>query len=295
VEDFARRVTDLVDQFGHLSNSGNDFSARPWRESPEMVLGMVMEVEPPREQPGQKVHMADLEKQRKAGLLLKLIHRRAREFRLLRERVSGLYTLGYGLFRYYYLALGRHFVRQGLLEAPEDIYYLTNAQVHAIVNGEKSSADLSDQVNRHKADMQRFKDIQLPTMIYGDEQPQIQEESTQALVGVSTSLGCYTGKVCVVHGLEDFPKMKPGEVLVIPFSEISWTPLFANAGAVVAESGGLLSHSSIVAREYNIPAVVSVEGATRLPDGTLVTVDAYKGEVFIHGQGDGTGGPDPGG
>jgi pyruvate,water dikinase len=71
-------------------------------------------------------------------------------------------------------------------------------------------------------------------------------------------------------------------VLVIPYSEVSWSPLFARAGAVVAESGGLLSHSSIIAREYNIPAVVSVEGATRLEDDVIVTVDGHKGEVIIH-------------
>jgi pyruvate,water dikinase len=65
---------------------------------------------------------------------------------------------------------------------------------------------------------------------------------------------------------------------------VSWTPLFARAGAVVAESGGMLSHSSIVAREYQIPAVVSVEGAVNLPDGVLVSVDGFSGEVIVHGE-----------
>jgi phosphoenolpyruvate synthase/pyruvate phosphate dikinase len=93
---------------------------------------------------------------------------------------------------------------------------------------------------------------------------------------ISTSNGCYTGKVRFIRNIQDFSKSKNGDVLFIPCSEVSWTPLFARVGLVVAESGGLLSHSSIVAREYNIPAVVSMEGATSLPDGTLVTVDAYK-------------------
>jgi len=75
--------------------------------------------------------------------------------------------------------------------------------------------------------------------------------------------------------------MEPGDVLVIPFSDVGWTPLFAKAGAVVAESGGILSHSSIVAREYGIPAVVSVPNACQLQDGTLVTVDGFQGVVSI--------------
>jgi pyruvate,water dikinase len=70
--------------------------------------------------------------------------------------------------------------------------------------------------------------------------------------------------------------------LVIPYADVGWTPLFMRAGAVIAESGGLLSHSSIIAREYNIPAVVSVAHACRLADGTTVTVDGYQGEITIH-------------
>ena len=85
-----------------------------------------------------------------------------------------------------------------------------------------------------------------------------------------------------MRGIKDFNKVRQGDVLVIPYSDVGWTPLFARAGAVVAESGGLLSHSSIVAREYNIPAVVSVAGATQLLDQTLVTVNGHNGEVLIH-------------
>jgi pyruvate,water dikinase len=58
--------------------------------------------------------------------------------------------------------------------------------------------------------------------------------------------------------------------------------LFAKAGAVIAESGGMLSHSSIIAREYNIPAVVSASGAMQLDDNTLVSIDGYRGEIMIH-------------
>jgi pyruvate,water dikinase len=86
----------------------------------------------------------------------------------------------------------------------------------------------------------------------------------------------------VVQGIRDFPKLKDGDVLVIPYSDVGWTPLFTKAGAVVAESGGILSHSSIVAREYQIPAVVSVPGARQLDDGTIVTVDGFQGEIIVH-------------
>ncbi len=85
----------------------------------------------------------------------------------------------------------------------------------------------------------------------------------------------------MVTGIADFARVEQGDVLTIPYSDVGWTPLFAKAGAVIAESGGMLSHSSIVAREYGIPCVVSVAGATRLEDGAMVTVDGYRGEVVV--------------
>jgi phosphoenolpyruvate synthase/pyruvate phosphate dikinase len=102
------------------------------------------------------------------------------------------------------------------------------------------------------------------------------------LTGVPTSRGYFTGPTRVVHGLEDFKKVQPGDVLIIPFSDVSWSVLFTRAKAIIAESGGMLSHSSILAREYQIPAVVSVPGAMLLQDDMLVTVDGYRGEVILH-------------
>jgi pyruvate,water dikinase len=275
--DFPQKVAQLIEEFGHLSDNGNDFSAVPWREQPEMVLQLVTDFAPKKEE-GKKVTLSDL----KASGMLKFFYKRAREFRLLREQVSGLYTYGYGLFRYYFLALGRHFVRRGLIDAPEDIFFLTFSQVRDLVNGKQPAEDLRGEVARHKADMERYKDILIPTVIYGDEIPPVHEPNMDVMSGIATSIGHYTGRVKVVKGIQDFQKVKHGDVLVVPYSDVGWTPLFARAGAVVAESGGLLSHSSIVAREYNIPAVVSVEGATLLPDETTVTVDGHKGEVLIH-------------
>ena len=282
--DFPQKVASLIEKFGHLSDNGNDFSAIPWRETPDLVLKLVTEFEAPKESEGQKVSMSDLRSRRQANFLINLFYHRAREFRLLREQISGLYTHGYGLFRYYYLALGAHFARRGIINEPEDIFYLTNDQVHRLVNEKTPSENLRIEIDRHKADMERFQNILLPTIIYGDEIPPVREPNMDLLTGIPTSIGHYTGKVKVVRGIQDFSKVSHGDVLVIPYSDVGWTPLFARAGAVVAKSGGLLSHSSIVAREYNIPAVVSVEGATRLPDETIVTVDGHKGEIFIHKQ-----------
>ena len=279
---FQKQVSDLIEQFGHLSDNGNDFSTIPWRETPDMVLGLIVNFTSSAEENSAKIGLDDLDLKGFARSRFRFFYRRAREFHLLRERISAAYTYGYGIFRYYYLALGSIFVRRGLIDEPSDIFYLRDDQIQQLVNETKTGFDIRDVVTGHKADMERYTNIELPTVIYGDELPPVTDASSEKLVGVPTSIGHYTGKVCVVQGIRDFNKVKQGDVLVIPYSEVGWTPLFARASAVVAESGGMLSHSSIIAREYNIPAVVSVAGATNLPDDALVTVNGHTGEIILH-------------
>jgi phosphohistidine swiveling domain-containing protein len=282
IDHFQEQVREFIMKFGYLSDNGNDFSATPWRETPDVVLDLIVKFTPSSEDTRTKIRSADLNLTGMSYWIFLLFYQRAREFLLLRERISAAYTFGYGLFRYYYQALGLHFTRRGLMNDPTDIYYLKDSEIRQLVRGEKSTLDTHGVISQHKQNIESFWDINLPPVIYGDQPPPIEDSSLEKLVGVPTSIGYYTGKVTVVRGIRDFDKVQEGDVLVIPFSEVGWTPLFARASAVVAESGGMLSHSSIIAREYNIPAVVSVAGATRLPDDTLVTVNGHAGEVIIH-------------
>jgi pyruvate,water dikinase len=284
IDEFQKDVSNFLERFGQFSDNGNDFSAIPWRESPDMVLDLIADFTPTVTQSDGKIRFSDLNLRGLQRATISLFYRRARDFRLLREQVSSSYTHGYGLFRYYYLALGEHLVRRGLLDDAQDVFYLYDSEIRQLVTGHQADLHARQIVTKHKRDMERFENIALPSVIYGDDPPPIEDPSLDKLVGVPTSIGHYTGKVTVVRGLKDFNKVQQGNVLVIPYSDVGWTPLFARAGAVVAESGGLLSHSSIVAREYNIPAVVSVAGATQLQDQTLVTVNGHNGEVLVHNE-----------
>jgi pyruvate,water dikinase len=130
--------------------------------------------------------------------------------------------------------------------------------------------------------MDEAQNITMPPIIYGDQPPPVETSNVRKLSGTPTSSGYCTGRLKIVKGLQDFGKVCSGDVLVIPFSDVGWTPLFTRSVGVIAESGGILSHSSIIAREFGIPAVVSVLGSMQLQDGTLVTIDGFKGEVIIH-------------
>jgi pyruvate,water dikinase len=103
------------------------------------------------------------------------------------------------------------------------------------------------------------------------------------LAGVAASPGRYTGPVRVVMDELEFGKIRPGDVLVCPITSPVWSVLFASVGALVTDTGGLLSHPAIIAREYRLPAVVATGGATAvLRDGDLVTVDGTTGRVERH-------------
>ncbi|MCR5676068.1 MAG: phosphoenolpyruvate synthase [Lachnospiraceae bacterium] len=99
--------------------------------------------------------------------------------------------------------------------------------------------------------------------------------------GVGASTGQAKGRVCLVHSPAEFSKLEKGDILVCPYTDPEWTPLFALAGGVVVDTGGTLSHAAIVAREYGIPAVLATgEATTRLHDGNLVLVNAAEGTVI---------------
>lgn len=105
-------------------------------------------------------------------------------------------------------------------------------------------------------------------------------EPVTGATGAPGSPGTATGPARVVRGPADFARVRPGDVLVCPFTDPAWTPLLRVAAAVVTETGGVLSHAAIVARELGIPAVLGVPGATTtVRDGVPVTVDGTAGTV----------------
>ena len=284
LDDFQHAFHDFLDRFGHLSDNSNDFSSVPWRENPEVVLNLIADYQRPEERTTGKVRLPDLALHGIQGLSFRIFYNRARQFRLYREQISSLHTYGLGLLRAYYLALGERLTKRGWIGTPEDIFYLYKSEISQAVLAGQGGNELHGMVVNRQQEIAEARDVQLPEIIFGDQPPPIIPSTLGRLRGTPTSPGYYTGTIKVVKGIADFAKLEPGDVLIIPYSDVGWTPLFAKAGAVVAESGGILSHSSIIAREYNIPAVVSVDGALNLPDLTLVTVDGFQGEIIVHGE-----------
>ena len=107
-------------------------------------------------------------------------------------------------------------------------------------------------------------------------------DDVHVIKGFGASQGKVTGTARVLLGPQDFSQMQPGDVLVAPITTPAWTPLFAMASAIVTDIGGPLSHSSIVAREYGLPAVLGTGCATRrIRSGQRITVDGSAGSVTL--------------
>lgn len=273
---------EFLDRFGLLSDSGNDFSVPTWREQPDRVLGLALhhgEATGGRRFQRWASAIKDVGWVRRA--MLRWTHRRARAFVGHREAVSFMYTGGYGLFRRHWLEVGRRLAERGLVEEAGDVMFLTAEEARSALLG--AGGSVAGLVSGRRDEMERLLDVAMPETIFGDDFFAVEPSSVDVdrLEGVATSRGRHRGTLRVVKGIEDGPRVAPGDVIAVPYSDVGWTPIFARAGAVIAEAGGMLSHSSIVAREYGIPCVVQVPHATLLPDGATVVVDGYSGTITV--------------
>jgi phosphohistidine swiveling domain-containing protein len=202
------------------------------------------------------------------------------------------------------LELARRGVAAGVIERPEQIFMLLADElddyVAALGEAEavgagtgpesKLGAVLADREERYLA----LFDYEPPFVIAGTPPPLVEwvrrsEAAPAATLGVGEAIqgvggcpGVARGRARVVLDPSDPSALGPGDVLVAPITDPSWTPLFLPAAAVVVEVGSPFSHAAIVSRELGIPCVVSAGGATqRIPDGALVEVDGAAGTVTV--------------
>ena len=216
----------------------------------------------------------------------------AQRYAVIREEQARDFTLAWPILRTCVQRLGAHLAGVGAIEASDDIFFCTRADVDAQLRG-GGPASLADDVRMRGEAWLRQRRLTAPLTLgrpprlIGDvidravqdaRGPQPIDEST--IVGHPASAGRATGRVRLVHDVEDFASFSDGEVLVAKATAPAWTPLFARAAAVVTDGGTLAAHASLVAREYGIPAVVGTGDATsRLHTGQTVTVDGSAGTV----------------
>ncbi|MEU4215826.1 PEP/pyruvate-binding domain-containing protein [Actinoplanes sp. NPDC026623] len=289
----------FLDAYGHRGVAEVDLGVPRWDEDPAPVLAMIancLRVTDPEQAPDRRFEraaeaaeaaLADIVvrarrrrpvRGRIAGFLL----RRARSLAGLREagKFAGLYPLRE--MRRQLLLVGAELAAAGRVERPDDIMFVTLDEAHAAVH---EDADLRDVVAGRRAVHRReLRRRSVPVALLSDGTDveavlPAPPDSGGVLRGVGASAGRVTGPARVVHDPAT-ARIEPGDILVAATTDPGWTPLFLTAGALVTETGAVMAHGPTVAREYGIPAVICVPGATqKITTGQLITVDGAAGTV----------------
>jgi pyruvate,water dikinase len=216
--------------------------------------------------------------------LLGLLLGRARALFGLRESPKFFAVATISRCRTLLRGVGATLARAGRLERADDIFFLTLAEARAAIAGEDQRGRVRERRATYARELGRKR---LPRVLLSDgtalygEAPAAAGNQPGALSGSAASPGSYTGVARVILDPAG-ARLEPGEILVAPSTDPGWTPLFLTAGALVMEMGGMMSHGAVVAREYGIPAVVGVLGATgAIRDGQRITVDGERGVVMV--------------
>ncbi len=304
--EFLSRFQAYLDRNGHQIST-LDFIDPTLAEQPEPLLERIKlffaperDTTPPHERARQERLSA--EAQIEAGLgpirrtlmsgLLSLLNYGL----VLREDVLFFHGMGWPVARRFILELGRRIARDGLIESETDVFFLTETELETLFGGDPSlvdkhklGSDIDERRKRREEQLRIKPPVLIPSNfgVFGfSMRPFMPEYSRPSIgrqiVGIPVSPGRATGPAAVIGSPEEFRSMKRGAILIAPLTTPAWTPLFALASGVVTDVGGLLSHASIVAREYGIPAVIGTGVAThRIQSGQLVTVDGDRGTVTL--------------
>jgi rifampicin phosphotransferase len=226
---------------------------------------------------------------------------------------SEFYTVSapIGMIRYSGIELGQRLAARGQIDDPADVFWLRLSEARQALADGRSLLDL---VRRRRgerawvlahpgpasygtdpgpppsssvlpAEARFVTDAMQQIMIdriLAPEDSQRQQASSDQITGIAAAPGRYRGPARVIMDETQFNKIRPGDVLVCPITSPVWSVLFPSVGALVTDTGGILSHAAIIAREYRLPAVVGTGNATALlHDGQTVTVDGSAGMVEI--------------
>jgi pyruvate,water dikinase len=191
----------------------------------------------------------------------------------------------FDIYRQAILAEARTLHQRGVLEREEDVFYLYLDELVALLEN-RFSEDPMRLIESRKRACEQYQKMTPPRVMTSEGEVitgvrSDVEAPKGALIGTPVSSGVAEGHVKVILKPEA-SKLNKGDVLVAPFTDPGWTPLFYSVEALVVEIGGMMTHGSVIAREYGIPAVVGIENATKiLKDGQYVRVDGTRGFVQV--------------
>jgi pyruvate,water dikinase len=294
-------LTGFLAAYGHRSVAEVDLGVPRWADDPRYVFGVLanyLRLEDTSLAPDAVFRRSAEEAEAMVAALTGRARRRsrlralavgfalgrARQLAGVRELPKACLVRVLAVARAEIAAAGTHLAGAGRLEAADDVFFLDLAEAHRGIDG----ADLRPLVaHRRERFAQELRRTRVPRVLLSDgtepeaTAPVPADIDGRSLRGTPASAGIVAGVARVV--LDPLgARLDPGEILVAPSTDPGWTPLFLTAGGLVMEMGGANSHGAVVAREYGIPAVVGVAGATdRITSGDTISIDGAAGMVTI--------------
>ena len=304
---FWRRYDEFLVRHGHRSDS-RDIARPRWREQPHLILELVraqlrsahtVAAGPRSNSSRQRRHIAETDALARLGRgplgwvrrpILSRLMRLVQDYTRYRENQR--YHLDYLLthLRSLVLEQARRLVRQGVLADPDDVFLLRGEEFFALLGGGPATAELAAALDVRRAEFARNSGRLPATYLFDDVETEVDTELADehpdlpegAIGGTAFCHGQATGPARVVHTLADLGKVEAGDILVAPNIDPGWTSVFPLLSGLVVETGGKLSHGAILSREYGIPAVGGITGATKtIADRATITVNGHIGSVSL--------------
>jgi pyruvate,water dikinase len=290
----------FMTEHGHHCRGEFELSNARWCETPDYILGLVRgylrslgRSDPLENQRRLAEERERLTVQCRARLkhpvkrwIFSHSLRRAQGLTVYREQLKNLGIRRFAFVRRVLLVLGQRLHEQGSLSCRDDIFFLEVSELEPVATG-GASFDWRERIESRRREYEKNLKLNPPRVVNGRFDPDapgwpVANADAKLLTGIPVSPGIVTGPARVILRTDEHEQVLAGEILIAPFTDPAWSPYFITAAGVVMEQGGILSHGSIVAREYGLPAVTNVASATRvIRTGDLVQVDGNRGRVSV--------------
>jgi rifampicin phosphotransferase len=303
-ESVVAAIRSFLAAHGHLGQAFDDLAQPSWAEDHGLFLSQLASrlTDPPEPNRARRARLIATSEQLAAVVRERLadqpaelarfesILRLAREIGPLTEIHNyWIDRMSQARFRGLAFRVGARLVRDGVIERPDDVLYLDR---HEIADLLRVPSDRRALILDRRTEHARQRTL-TPPPILGTPEPDYglnsrfgggrpEEPSVDALKGTGASAGIVRGPARVALGPADFERIVRGDIIVCPSSNPSWVPVFAIAAGLVTNTGGVLAHAAVVAREFGLPAVVGVAGATtKIADGRTIEIDGSTGTVRL--------------
>lgn len=305
-QSFRNEFDLFIENYGHRSNTREILYPR-WREDKAYVLKVVKllsssDLDLRKKELESRDHRFKTEKEvlkkikkiragffkaKLFGVVLKL----AQTYLTFRENQR--FYLDHLLFRQrlMLLEMGRRLVHRKIIDAVDDVFFFYEKELIIFFDEndikkeqhQRNVPELSEKIRKRKKEFHRYKSSLPPKFIKNgiEFDDTLTKHDKNRIYGAAASPGTFHGMVRVVESIEELSKLKDHEILITSNTDPAWTAVFSKIGGLITETGGILSHGAVISREYRIPAVTAVKGATKIfKTGEELVVDGNEGVVY---------------